>query len=342
MKRFLVGGRVLKTVLAVTLAIALAQYLGMERVTLAAIVALLTVQRTFYHSLVQSLAKLGSVLLGGTLGAGFSYIFGMTPAAYGLATLAAIYLCLQLRWQDHIVLTSVTAITVIFSANGMPLSFSLQQILTALLGAACALAVNFLFTPNHRKDVIGKLDDAARSLGRAIDFIMLEMLEPGCDDKVFKEEVANLDALINEGLDLSKLLREEQRFIVNRETDSDRYSRTFYIYQSQLKRLEEMHKLARRMPIRVPQAAPVAQLFRIVQKMQYRRVAGKRNHYRQVDRLMERLEESFSTMDLPKTREEFVSRASLFHLFQEIKRYYRRMRQIPTAVLSGKQAVNSK
>ncbi|MEW5785948.1 MAG: aromatic acid exporter family protein, partial [Bacillota bacterium] len=65
MNRFHVGGRVFKTALAVTLAIFLAQQFGLERVTLAAIIALLTVQRTFFHSLVQSLVKLGSVLIGG-------------------------------------------------------------------------------------------------------------------------------------------------------------------------------------------------------------------------------------------------------------------------------------
>ncbi len=79
MNRFLVGGRVLKTALAVTLSIIIAQQLGLERVTLAAIVALLAVQRTFYHSLQQSMAKLGSVLIGGVLGATFSFVFGVSP-----------------------------------------------------------------------------------------------------------------------------------------------------------------------------------------------------------------------------------------------------------------------
>ncbi len=125
MNRFLVGGRVIKTALAVTIAIIIAQQLGLERVTLAAIVALLTVQRTFFHSLQQSLAKLGSVLLGGGLGATFSYVFGVSPLGYGLVTLAAIYICLQLHWQDHIILTAVTAITVIFSGSNLPWTFSL-------------------------------------------------------------------------------------------------------------------------------------------------------------------------------------------------------------------------
>ena len=50
MNRFPVGGRILKTVLAVTVSIFIAQQLGLERIALAGLVALLTVQRTFYRS----------------------------------------------------------------------------------------------------------------------------------------------------------------------------------------------------------------------------------------------------------------------------------------------------
>jgi uncharacterized membrane protein YgaE (UPF0421/DUF939 family) len=327
-KRYLVGARVLKTALAVTLAIFLAQQLGLERVTLAAIVALLTVQRTFYHSLVQSLTKLSSVLVGGILGTAFSYIFGVTPLGYGLVTLLAIYICLKLHWQDNIILTTITAITVIFSGSDMPLAFSLEHIITALLGALCALAVNFLFTPNHKIEVLEKLNQAETGLRAIIDFIIQEMLEPGCDDQEFRKEIKRLNLIIEEGLELSKLFREEQRFIVNRETDADRYRQTFHLYNSQLNRLEEMHFLARRMPIRVPQAVPLTRLFRVVKKMQHLRISGDGRHYATVDQIMEKLEASFSSMDLPKSREEFISRASLFHLFQEIKRYYRRMQKV--------------
>ncbi len=336
LKRFPVGGRVLKTALAVTLAIFIAQQLDFERVTLAAIVALITVQKTFYHSLLQSMAKIGSVLIGGILGTSFSFIFGLSPIGYGLATIAAIYICLQLQWQEHIVLTAITAITIIFSGNGdtAPLLFSIQQIFTALLGALSGLLFNYLFTPNHKKEVVQKLLQAEEGLRRAIDFIMLEMLEPGCDDGPFKEETGSLYQTIEEGLETSKLLQGEQRFIISRDTDSERFYKTFLIFKSQLSRLEEMHNLARRMPIRVSQSEPVVRLFRIVQKMQHRLVTGRRNHFEMVDRLLKKMEAAFSDSDPPQTSQEFISQASLFHLFQEIKRYYRRMREAPAVAVS--------
>lgn len=334
MKRFLVGGRVLKTTLAVIIAIYIAQQIGLEHVTLAAIVALLTVQKTFYHSLVESLAKLGSVLIGAGIGTAYSYIFGISPLGYGLVTLTAIYICLQLRWQDHIILTTATGVTVLFSGYDVPLAFSLEQILTVLLGAASALVVNYLFTPNHKMEVVQSLKKAEEGLRHAIDFIIKEMLEPGCDDSAFKEEIAMLKKEIETGLEIAKLFREEQRFIVNRETPSDRYRQIFHIFNSQLVRLEEMHKLAQRMPKKVPQAVPLIKLFRIVKYLQYRRMIGKSSHYRIVDSLMDNLEQSFASMELPQSREEFISRASLFHLFQEIRHYCRQTQMLPSAMMS--------
>ncbi len=329
LRNFPVGGRALKTALAVTLAIFITQQLDFDRINLAAIVALLTVQKTFYHSILQSLAKLGSVLIGGILGTAFSFIFGLSPLGYGLATIAAIYICINLQWQEHIVLTAITAITVLFSSNydSAPLLFSIQQIFTALIGALSGLFFNFLFTPNHKREVVQKLLEAEEGLRKIIDFIMLEMLEPGCNDEPLKDEVDRVSKTIEEGLEISKLLQGEQRFIINRETDSERYYKIFLIFKSQLSRLEEMHNLARRIPIRVPQAGPVVQLFRIVQKQQHRALTGKNCHLGAVEKLLEKLEDSFSSNKPPGTSEEFMSQASLFHLFKEIKRYYRRMKE---------------
>ncbi len=330
MERFHVGGRVLKTVMAVTLAIFLAQQLGFERITLAAIVALVTVQRTFYHSLLKSLAKLGSVLMGGILGTVFGYLFGINPLAYGLVTLLAILICLKIHWEEHIFLTTITAITIIFSGAVSLELYMLEQIFTALLGAVSALGVNYLFTPNHKQEVIRKLLHTDASLRRLIDFIIVEVQKPGCDDTTFTEEVPRLRNEIEAGKDIAMLLREEQRFIIKRETPSDRYRQAFHILNSQLDRLDEMHRLARRMPVGVPQAVPLAKLLRIVQKIQYRKFRNEKAAYGMLELILENLDRYFTDLDVPCSREEFVSRASIFHMFQEIKRYYRRTQIIPT------------
>lgn len=327
--RFHVGGRVIKTAVAVTLSIYLAQQLGLERVTLAAIVALVTVQRTFYNSLLESLGRLGSVMIGGILGTLFAYFLGAAPLAYGLVTLLSISICLQLRLQNNIILTTITAITVIISNADNLILYSLSQIATALLGAIVALLINYLFTPNHQKEVVRQVQQAEEGLRQLIDIIMKEMLHPGCETGEFKNQVLRLKQEIKTGKDTAILLQEEQRFVITRETPSDCYLLAFDLFDSQLDRLEEMHNLARRIAVEVPQAAHLVQLFRIVQQVQRNRIRGKKSSNTLLDRVITNLDQRFARLEMPRTREEFVSRASLFHLYQEIKRYYRYTLKLP-------------
>ncbi|MFO7951602.1 MAG: aromatic acid exporter family protein [Bacillota bacterium] len=59
MSRFrLEGSRSLKTAHGVTLAMVITQHCNIDSTNLAVIVELLTVQRTFYHSIMQSMASL--------------------------------------------------------------------------------------------------------------------------------------------------------------------------------------------------------------------------------------------------------------------------------------------
>jgi len=234
--------------------------------------------------------------------------------------------------EEHIFLTAITAISIIFSGAVSLEIYLLEQIFTALLGAVSALGVNYLFTPNHTQEVIRKLLQADASIRRLIDFIIKEVQQPGCDDTSFTEEVSRLHKEIESGIDIAGLLREEQRFIIKRGTPSDRYRQAFHILKSQLERLDEMHRLARRMPVQVPQAVPFVKLLRIIQKIQQRKFRNERATYRKLELILENLDRYFADMDVQCSREEFVSRASIFHMFQEVKRYYRRTQTIPSPV----------
>jgi uncharacterized membrane protein YgaE (UPF0421/DUF939 family) len=327
--RFHVGGRIIKTSLAVGLSIFIAQSLGFERVTLAAIVAVVTIQRTFYRSILQSTAKLGSVLLGAFLGIIFAFLMGGTPLAYSLLILTVILICLQLNWQDNILTAAVVAIGIMSSQADNLALFSLEQLASALIGAVVALGVNSLFSPHHVHDVRATITKVENGLEEMMDNVAEEMLHT-------EEKMIGMDELaqtlldeIRAGLELSKLFREEQRFSMTGETTADRYRDTFRTFASQTERLVEMHYLARRMVTDVPHAVPISRLLRIIRNVQRRKLRGLCVHQALVDRSIVHLEETFEQLEMPKTRAEFIARSSLVHLFKEIKRYYKRTLVMP-------------
>ncbi|MBS4022726.1 MAG: aromatic acid exporter family protein [Dethiobacter sp.] len=332
--RFSVGGRVLKTSVAVALTIFILQSLGVERITLAAIVAVVTIQRTFYRSMVQSFAKLGGILLGAMVGIVVGMLLGPTPLAFGLTVFTVIFLLLQLNWQDNIMTTTVVAIGIISSgAESLPL-YSIQQVLSALLAGVVALTINFLFTPNHRQVILDRLQYLDESLRQIMGTVAHEMLRPTMEKPHVSELAGQLEKEISTGLELSKFFREEQRFNLSSETLADNYRETFRIFASQLERLQEMHKLAKRMVTEVPQARPLAKLLRILEKVQKNQLMGRKIPYAMLDKAIANLEYTFEAMELPVTRAEFVSRSSLVHLFKEMIKYYKRTKQIPPVLKS--------
>jgi len=324
-----VGGRVLKTSLAVGLSVFVVQSLEFGDVTLAAIVAVVTIQRTFYRSLLQSAERLGSVLLGTMLGALLSVLLGATPLSYSLVTFVVILACLRLNWQENIVVVTVVAIGVMASPlENLPL-YSFEQFISALIGAVVALGVNFMFAPSHQNAVLAKLTSLEALLQQLMELVAEEILNIKTRYEDLEQKAENILQEINLSFELTKLCREEQRFSILGEKLADEYQEVFRYFATQTERLLEMHYLAKNMINDMPQAVPIYRLLRILKQVQYRRLRGKNAHDKLLDRVIENLDVSFAEMETPKNRVEFMTRSALVHLYQEIKRYHQRTKKLP-------------
>lgn len=331
LKNVYLGGRVLKTALAVAVAVSIAQALGLERVTLTAIVAVVTVQKTFYHSLLQSIAKVGSVLMGALLGTSLGALFGNNPITFAVVTILSIIFCLRLKWQEQIPITLVTAVHMIsFPGGSFQVLVFMEQIFLAFIGAVSALGVNYFFTPNHNQELQSKIKEIDLELRNMLDDISLKILNPeNVHDGAISERSKRLREKINQAMDMSKLFREEQKFHFTDETLGDKYRALFRSFDYFLENIEEMYRLLKRMRIAVPQAKYLAKLLRILNKTQENALKGKNIHYTMIEQGIEDLERFYENMELPTSRDEFVSRASLFHVFREIKQYFRRIKDLP-------------
>lgn len=327
----------LKTALAVTLAVSLAQSLGMERISLAAIVAVVTVQKTFYHSVLQSVAKVGSVLLGALLGTGLGALLGNNPLSFGIVTILAIVICLQLKWQDQIPITLVTAIYLIsFPADGFQVVTVVEQFLLAFLGAVSALGVNYFFTPNHNKEIASLTMQIDQELRSMLQEIARRIADPA--EKMgssLSERTTRVRREIARGLEIAKLFREEQKFHFSEDSLSDKYRTAFRTLDALAESLEEMNRLSKRINTAVPQAIYLVKLLRILEKTQENALRGRKNHYKLLDEALENLQLFYDRMELPTTREEFISRASLYHIFQEMIKYYKRLKALPGMTLEA-------
>ncbi len=324
------GGRVIKTVIAVALAVFIAQQAGLERASFAGVIALISVQRSLFSSMNQAVKKVGSVILGTLVGGIFAFAFGQTPLAVGAATFFAIQMSLKLHLEDNIVLITITALNLVLYPAGDFLPSAGNQLLVALIGAISGLSLNLLYSPYHKKEVDELLFAAEEELRHLLLIVLEDMQGPDkFDRETFHQRLAILKEKIEDGRRLAKLLQEEQRYRFVEDTPSERYRKAFIIFADQAERVEDLYNLAGKIICCVPQVFPIVQIGKIISETQKRALSGKPYPRQLFERCLEKREKEFVAGPLPADQEDFVNRAALLHIFSELKKYYRNTRKLP-------------
>lgn len=325
------GGRVIKTVVAVALSVFIAQQLGLERVTFAGIIAIISVQRSLYSSITQAYKKIGSVVLGSLIGGIFAFTFGQNPLAVAAATFVVIQISLRLHLEDNIVLMTITALNLMLFSTGDFFPYAGNQLALALIGAIIGLSLNVLFSPYHKKEVEELLFLADKEMRELLSIVFQEMKGADkYDQDKFSERLIHIKEEIEEGRRLAKLLQEEQRYRFVEDTPSERYRKAFNILAHQADRIDDLNNLARKIDCCIPQVFPIIKMGRIIAKMQERALKGEPYPYQRFERCMEKKEKEFVEGPLPVNQVEFINQAALLHILSELKKYYRNLRKLPS------------
>lgn len=325
------GGRVIKTVVAVALSVFIAQQLGLERVTFAGIIAIISVQRSLYSSITQAYKKIGSVILGSLVGGIFAYSFGQNPLAVAAATFVVIQVSLKLHLEDNIVLMTITALNLMLFSTGDFLPYAGNQLALALIGAISGLSLNLLYSPYHKKEVEELVFLADRELRELLAIVLQNMMgAEKYDTESFAGRLALIRENIEEGRRLAKLLQEEQRYRFVEDTPSERYRKAFIIFATLADRIDDLDNLARKIECCVPQVFPIIKAGRIIARMQERTLKGNPYPYKLYERSMIKKEKEFVEGPLPASQVEFINQAALLHILSELKKYYRYVRKLPS------------
>ncbi len=325
------GGRVIKTVIAVALAVFIAQQLGLERVSFAGIIAIISVQRSLYSSIHQAFKKIGSVFLGTLVGGVFAFTFGLNPLSVAAATFFAIQISLKLHLEDNIVLITITALNLMLFPAGNFFPNAQNQLILALIGATSGLSLNVLFSPYHKKEVDELLLASEKELRDLLSIVFQEMQSPDkYDQEQFGQRLSLLREKIEDGRRMAKLLQEEQRYRFIEDTPSERYRKAFIIFASQADRVEDLNNLARTIRCCVPQVFPILKAGKIIMKIQERTLRGMAYPDKLFEQAMEKKEKEFVEGPLPANQEEFINQAALLHILSELKKYYRNTRKLPS------------
>lgn len=158
-----IGARVVKTGIAVALALYIASLVRLEGVTIAGVAAIFAIQPSVYRSWRHMLEQVQTNTLGALLALGVSLAVPVNEVVVGITCIAVILITLALRMEATVALTLVTTI-VVLEAGG-EWTYAIERFSAILIGIAAAFLVNAaVLPPNHRKQFLDGYREALGTL----------------------------------------------------------------------------------------------------------------------------------------------------------------------------------
>jgi uncharacterized membrane protein YgaE (UPF0421/DUF939 family) len=226
-----IGARVLKTGLAVSIALWLGQLVGLESPLIAAITAIFTIQPSIYRSWMQVLEQLQSNVLGAIIAIGAVFLIGNTPISVGLVCIGVILLGIRFRTEETISLTLVTVV-VIMEAQGQGWMLAWDRLAAILMGMVSAFAVNVTIAPpRHRSRFLKQIQETQALLSRLLRTAVSNELK----ENIYRNELNQLKTVLRK-LDESYDLFAEER--VWRKNSRLKRARLLIVYKGMLSALE--------------------------------------------------------------------------------------------------------
>ncbi len=141
------GARIFKTGVAISMALFLADLLGLPSPVFAGVAAIFAIQPSIYRSYLTLLDQIYGNLIGAAIAIIFVLTLGSNYFTIGAAAILAIVVMLKLKLDKPVPLTLVTIIIIMDSHSIDFLTFASLRFGTVLLGIISAFIVNMIFLP---------------------------------------------------------------------------------------------------------------------------------------------------------------------------------------------------
>ncbi|WP_423407331.1 aromatic acid exporter family protein [Heyndrickxia sp. MSNUG] len=305
--KFRIGYRTLKTALGTAASIMIAQYLGFGNFVSAGILTILCIQVTKKRSLQASWHRFLACIIAMIFSAIFFEGIMYHPLVIGLLLLFFIPTVVVAGAKEGVVSSSVI-IMHIYSAGNVTSVLLLNELGIITIGIGVALIMNF-----YMPSVDNKLEEYQRDIERHFKKIFSEIAIyiKNNDSSWDGRELTETARLIEKAKALA-LLDVENNFL----RDENLYYQYFRIREKQFEIIERVLPSITSIPRQVQQGTMVAEFVETLSKG----INPGNTVLFHLEKLM-RMKAEFENMELPKTREEFESRAALLHFVNEMEQF---------------------
>ncbi|WP_164668674.1 aromatic acid exporter family protein [Virgibacillus doumboii] len=302
-----IGSRTIKTAIGTPISISIAQVLGVTNFVSAGILTILCIQPSRKRSVMSAWHRFLACIIASIFSIVFFEMIGYSPIVIGLMLLCFIPTTVLLKITPGIATSSVIILN-LYSAEGISLTFLTEQFILIVVGVGIALLVN-LYMPsleNQLKEKQNKLEENFQVILHEIALYIRDR-----NDKWAGKELSNCEQLLQEASNLVSLDKENHLL-----RSKHPYYDYFTMRRKQFDLLQKMLPLVSKLPNTDSISMQIADFFEDLSD----NVHPGNTAIIYLDEL-EELRKTFDKEELPKTQEEFETRANLFRLLHEIEDY---------------------
>ncbi len=172
-----IGGRILKTGLAVFLTALLCELLGWPSM-FAVITAIVTIEPTAADSIKKAYVRFPATAIGAAYSLLFYVAMGDSPLTYALVVIATIVTCHKFHLNDGILVATLTGVAMIATVHDHFVASFFTRLGTTTIGLFVSTLVNFfVMRPNYSPTITNKIHELLIEAGNLIERSGLEILK---------------------------------------------------------------------------------------------------------------------------------------------------------------------
>lgn len=164
MFQFQIGKRLIKTTVAVFITAQICYLLNWPMI-FAVIAAIVTIEPTVDASIRKGLIRFPAAATGAAFAMIFDAWLGPQPLTFTLSALSTIYVCNLFRWNHAIVVSTLTAVNMIYVSEGNFLMEFFIRLGTTMTGIVVSAVVNyFFFRPDYLPELKTHMSNSYESI----------------------------------------------------------------------------------------------------------------------------------------------------------------------------------
>ncbi|WP_191560388.1 FUSC family protein [Metabacillus idriensis] len=203
----ILGPRVLKTGLSVSLALFICSLFQLEPSVFAGVAAIFTIQPSIYRTWKQVMDQVQANTLGAALALFAIFFFGSNPIVIGVVVISVIIISLRLKMDATISLTLVTVLAIMSAPGNEDFLFVWNRFLIILIGIASAFLVNLLILPpKYKENYYAKV----QSVFETMSLLMRTAISDELTEKYYQEKQKEFRSELQKLEDLYEIFDEER------------------------------------------------------------------------------------------------------------------------------------